>query len=766
MQKMMKRGIAAGLLIALLVTLSAGVMVSCSGSSKLKKIEVEGYRENFFEGDEFETGADFTVWAIDRNGNRTAVQDGYTVKLEATADMNVAGNYLVTVEYEGCKAVYEITVSGADSVLQGLTVKEGSARTAFLLGEEVSFDGIRLIASYVDSKGREIEVTYSDTKKFEVSVTDETGAAVTGALSALGTYTVKIYSGAVSVSYTVTVEEADLNSIRGAVLAAQYGAQFVNAGTVDVTDTVESSLTTNYQFKKGDNYTYIRENLESQGASDRYPMEYHYSVDSDDGRLIAVKLENGVQVTMQPATPAVMGGVPLLLWWNTASTYGVEEAIANFWKIAANDPNGDYTETIDTAARTYSFSFGYLMQRTTGVSGDDYYFVSSVTFTLDEQYAVLSATLTQILYTHTDDYVKDDATGHVTAPASGQFSHKLTIAASQTVGERNAQNPYGKEQTEFRNFTLNYNGADLEDGATIKGNAGSTITIDITGITPESASFTSDRLYYSDGVEKANSVQFLCTGYVVYSDTDSKGNTFLSVTLSAGGEWDLVVSTKHVTKTVHLSVTGKAPTKMTTQIYRSAFRAFEDGNSLTAMIGSDILFRAIPNDYANGAYVATVTSANAANATLTETSVNGVSCYAFRATAAGVYTVTMTSTVAPTVSCTLVITVIAAPDLNTVLNRTYVATDNTGAVYTLTFTLDRNVTVGLGGTLTVLYQPQSGDAITQNMKFTVGENDLTVMLEMAENKDDALGIAVFFGSDGAFKLEDMYSNTYTLTEKN
>lgn len=763
MQTKIKRGFAAGLMIIMLFSLCVTAL-SCSASSKIEKIEAEGYRENFFVGDKFELGADFKLWATYKDGTKSEITEGYTIKQEATTDMNVTGSYSVTIEFSGFKYVYWINVNGVDGILQSLSVKEGSVRTVFLLGEEISFDGIRLNASYVYSDGKEVDITYSSIGQFNVAVTDESGEAVSGILDTLGNFYVKISQGMISTVYTVTVEEADLESIGGAVVAGQYGAKFVNSGTVNDISVISGTMTTEYRFLKGDNYTYIYENLPNSVESDRYPMEYHYSL-NNKGKLSAVKLENGNMVTSSSLISDVMNGVPILLWWNNDTEYGIEAAITNLWNIAKNNPNGDYKEQIDSASRTYSFSFGYLMQRTTGVSDDGYYFESSVEFKLDENYAIISATLTQILYTHTDDYVKDSETGYVTPPASGKYSNKLTVTAEQTVGERTAVNPYGEDATKLQDFTLQFEGQDISDGDTVKGNAGTTISISITELVPETANFNADRLYYSDGKGTADSTLFSCTGYIVYMKTNSNGQNYLVITLSAGGEWDLVLTTKNVKKTIHLSVTGSVPTNLNTQVYQSSFNSFTENKEVTAVVGAEIYFRAVPNDYANGAYTVDMIS-QGEGGKITQATLDAGECWMFTATEAGTYVITMTSSVSSKVSCKLTISVVELPNFDNVLTGSYQTSDNTGGIYTLTFTKTSASSDTVSGTVEITYKPKSGDEITQKMKFTISESDLALMLEMNENKDDALGIELKFNASGEFILEDPYGQICKLVRFN
>lgn len=739
--------------VGVLCFLTALLMALCTacggtGGDEPERIEVSGYRDNFFVGDSFETGSDFKVEAIWADGTRTDVTAEAVVTQEKGMDMNASGDYMITVSFGGKKCVYTVYVSSSEPTLQKLTADVSNAKTAFSLGDTFSTEGLKLVATYRNEQGALSEQTVTSLAGYTVTVTDPNGTPATGGFSDVGTYTVTVAKGEVSTSFEITVG-VDLSTVRGAVLAAIYGRAAVNSGSMSITDTIKGSVTSGFTYAFGDNYTYI-----STGGGER-----HYSLD-ENGTLVPVVLEGGSIIPDATSLPEAMNGVPISLWWHENTEYGIEAAIRNMYDRAADDPNGDYTETVDAANRTYSFSFGYVMERITGVDGDDYFFVNTVTFTLDESCAVVSATLSQTQYINyasqpeAPNYVTDEA-GHATLSATATQSSRVDIAATQTVGERTAVNPYGKDRLTVDSFELMYDGKPLGEEDVIYGNAGMDITIRITNILPETADLTVDALFYSDGIGKAEQTIFVGTGFTAHRNI-GKPN-IINVHLSNGGEWELVLSTEKFTRRVKLSVTGAPPTSLTTEVYRVAFGSFSKGEKVTSMVGSTVYFRANPNLYANDAYTVTVTGGDASAVTLTETEINGVKCWSFTASAAGKYDLLMTSTTAKDVTCQLKLDVVDIPDLGEMLNGVYTVTDTEGNVYRLTFEKETSGET-ISGTLTILYTPADGKAVTQTLKYTANGGDLTLALETVSG--DELGVALKVNSEGKLVLEDRYGVIY------
>ena len=58
--------------------------------------------------------------------------------------MNVAGDYDITVSYNGKKDVYTIYVDEFDPILRKLELDTSEMKKTFTLGDDVAFDGLKL----------------------------------------------------------------------------------------------------------------------------------------------------------------------------------------------------------------------------------------------------------------------------------------------------------------------------------------------------------------------------------------------------------------------------------------------------------------------------------------------------------------------------------------------------------------------------------------------------------------------------------------------
>lgn len=738
--------IRAMLLVAVVTLLTIG-LAACNSEPQLEKIEVEGYREDFFVGDIFETGVDFKVYGIYDDGSRKEITEGYNIKKETGFDMYIVDNYMITVEYGGKKAVYTIYVNEADSELKKLTVDTSGMKKTLALGDSVEFPGIRLNAEYVNSSGREISITYGDLKQFDVSVKDEDGNEIGNVFEAFGTYTVTVSADGVGASFTVEVKDVNLDTIGNAIYAAKYGFQYVNGGTMEKKDTIAGTKSSNYEYLFGDNYTYIKATSVSD-ANGKGVTESYYSLD-EDGKLIAAKFDNGNQSPVTTYVPEAMNGVPVGLWWQAETEYGVEAVISNIYKYGLSNANGDYVETIDEGEKAYSFSYSYRMARTTGVKDDDYFFINKVEFTLGENYAIKTASVTQILYYSGFSTGED---GHTKLDEGASPAYTLEINVTQSTGERTEKNPYGGDALVIKDFNLYWDGDLLGEDDVIYGKAGEELTLRIGDLDPSGASFAFDMLYISDGSSKGEPTIYVGNGFTAY-----RSDNIIHVKLVGGGDWEMVITTNKVTKRVKFSVTGAAPTELTSEVYQSAFNTFTETSKITPMVGVAVYFRAVPNEYANGAYIAELMDQNA-DATLEKAQVNGMECWKLVASKAGTYQVKMTSTENGNVSCILTVTAVEVPDLDAMLNGKYTATDVEDGVYRLTFKQTAGAAV-TSGTVEITYTV-NGETKTENLKFAISDSDLSLILEP---ESTVLGVTIRVNANGKLVLEDRYGMNYILT---
>lgn len=728
-------------------------LVACNGEAE--SLELENYRTDFKIGDEFETGADFAVYAVYKNGKKVNVTEKAEIQKEKGFDMNVAGDYMITVSYGNKKEVYTIFVADFDNILRGITIDSQRAKKEYAFGETISYDGLVITEKYENAQGRLVEKTAS-VEDFTVSIVDKNGRISTDRLTEFGPHSVIFEKNGVSASYTVNVNRADTTDIRNAIELGAYGKQFINGGSSAVYEKVGTGLgrTTDYQYIFGNNYTYVKEDYVDVNYN-RKTREFHYGISSESGLLELVTLENGASQPSYLTAIDAMDGVPYMLWYYSEREYGVESAVKNLYAIAENDPNKDLSVKVDSENLTYEFSFSYLQERN---ANTPYFFENEVKFELYDNYGIKSATVKQTQYTanfSTDSFGKTtlnkDVTGREPSP-----SYIIEITVTQEKGERTALNPYLKENMYCQSFELTLDGKVLEDGAVITAEVNETLYLRISNVLPVTTDFNVDLIYFSDGETTAVSHTILYgTGFsAMRSDAGSK---VITVTAKKGGEWDFIITSENVEKHIIIKVTGEAPTEMTTEVYNGNTNNFAINDTTQVSIGKTIYFRATVNEYANDAYSAIISGGNGENVTLEETTKGGEKCWSFIATAEGTYVITMISDVAPRIKSTLTVTVVDTPDLEEILSGTYTAKDVAGGEYTFTFTPNGETT----GTVSVTYTDANNNVKTET--FTYSASLESSVVELTHVSGDVLGVDLFI-SVGGLELEDRYGAKYALTK--
>lgn len=768
MKKIFKR-----LLIALLaVVLAVGMcaLSACNDGSGVKELTVENARISFKLGDEFEYGDGFAVLAIYADGTKKDVTAEAEIKKESGFDMSVAGDYQITVSYGGRLTSYNIYVNEFDNVLRRVQVDSDQVKTTYNLGERISFDGLKLICTYENAQGILFDETVTSLKDFIVDVKDAAGQShYDGTLSVMGAYTVTVSSGAVKDSYTVTVNNVDASTVGSAIVAAKAfsgevasGRQLVRASFHGNNEFSEFD----YEYEFGDNYTYVKENINEPIS------EYHLGMDGD--KFVSVSLSGGEIDAGNNVSSDMISGAPFALWYASLTAYGAENALAMIYEHALSATNNDLVVTPNEIGREYFFSYSGLENPSGGSNYKDYY-ETRVSFKLGEKYNLESAEIVQDYWENNDGfkgaegYIPSFITDQVTGKTSPNitYSKRTTITVTQTAGARTKKNPYSSDGLTIASFNLAYNGNSLENNGVIETDMRhSVVAVSITDIQPSTASLKYDPVYLSIvGSHLAESDSIYDKGIFAYVSNNS-----IHVRFEHGGEWQLVIRTANLSKTLKFIVTGVEPTKMEAQIYNPDADTFYAESSVSAIVGGKIYFYGKVNEFANAAQSATVTSANNAHASVIEDARGGFTCFAFSATQVGEYTVKITSEVAGNVSCTFTFNVISAPDLVELFKGNYNVKDNAGNIYTVALS-PANTDGGVNGTVVVTMTPAdetTGEPIAAGMQsqtLTYSVNTETYEVTMTAVSGDDLGVILGVGSLGELIIEDRYGYQFTLVEE-
>ncbi len=757
--------------LTFIICLGCVLPVAC-GDESGERLIIEGQKTAFYIGDEFTTGESFKVYLQNGKGEKVDVTAEATVKPESSLDMNALGSYAVTVSYQGKKEVYYIMVNDFNNVLKALKLNTENAKLNYQIGESISYEGLKVTGTYENAQKQEFDEEITSLRSLRFEVVSEYGSAYDDVFTAEGNYTVSVSKGAVSASYTVTVAGVNLSSVQNALSLGNFFKSNVVSGTSTASSYINKGWTNiNYTYRFGDNYTYVKE--DDVG----YISEFHTSMKDD--KIDVVYFYDGSQYESPRKSTEMMEGVFYRPWYfdSDKAAYGIEKLVTDMYDIGKTNPNKDYREGAELSQQQFFFSFGYLYP---GGANRHYYFTVDVEFKLGNSYFIESATVLQKAWFSSDfeenkySHFVTDSEG-VTSPTQESPDFQWRITCQQVAGKRTEKNPFITEDEktgEVQSYQIFYNGKEINDGDTIKfnrGNEGSSghtnqITLTFKNILPEGSDFTTDPLFVTDGTKKKENSHNWFYGDDLYV-FGMGGNTRL-VEARRGGSMKLVFTTAKTTKTIYFDVTGSDPTSLTPRVYNPLTKFETTAAQKTIGVGETVYFSCEPNQYANGAYTAELSSGVTANVTLTPPDADAAAdeiaadptlkYWKFTASAAGTYSVKMTSTVKPTVSTTITFTV-KEIDFAGLLSGTYSVKDNAQNQYSVTFTPESEGATS--GRVAIVYTVKDGEPAETVYAYSVASGKIVLDEKIS---GDELGVTFSATVDKKLMLTDRYSKLYEL----
>ena len=749
--------------VTAIVFASLGLAACNTDTNKLERIRIVTPITEFRVGDEFEFGEDFAVYAVYSDGTEKDVTAEVTYKTEAGFDMNVAGDYQITVSWGGKKEIYTIYVNAFDNILRKIELNTTAVKKEYDLGDKVDLTGLEVTSTYENAQGASVITKTTNLRNFTVTIVGEDGSVVTDIFNGLGEFTVTLSVGNVKSSFKVNVSKVNISTVQGAISAGTAFSGKVVSGTHVIStaqpyaEVPDEHISYKFTYEYGINYTYICE-TENYGKE-----EYHMSMEKNG--FFCVKLVNGKMEAAPSVNEEMINGSPYHMWYHRSFGYGIENALAVLYRAAQECTNNDLEERVDEQNKKFSFKFSGLVF----ISNASDYYETEVSFELADDYSVKHAEYVQKYWEKSNlsnTFVTDES-GH-TSPITN-YNELDREVVDQVTGTRTATNPYSAKDYTIESYDLSYEGRVLGDDGVVDCNTGDSFAITISNIKPSGANFSQDSLFFNyEGnlygfVDSLNFIDF--EGFTAYRS----GNSLL-ITIRNGGVWKLLLKTSQTYKTVTFNVTGKAPTSMTAQIYNSITGKFAAATQKAIGLGGAVYFKGAVNQYANDAQTATVTSPNASSATIEETTQNGVKCFKFSATEGGTYTVTVVSDVAESVKCTFTFTVSEMPDYDSILTGTYTVTDLEGFVYKVEFTPSGKGDTA-NGTVVITKTPttESGELIedqaqTQTLSYSVDAGTLKIVLTHISGVQ--LGVDFLLNEQNKLVIEDQYGKTYELTKVN
>lgn len=597
-------------------------------------------------------------------------------------------------------------------------------------------------------------------------VLSEENYTVTVKREGIKTYT---YKSDTSVSFDVV--ECDSVSQAANVAAANKSA--VASGAVSYTYAGSYTYTDSYTYEYEEGYSHIV-TLSDYGNTDEWFIEDGDEVTcfvSDYGAGFdgAKKNSNGDsgKIDGVALSPYALGD------GYSVKTYGAEGLLSKLYTIATENGNDDLTETVVDG--TYSFSFSWA---NTAASR---YSEISVSFTLadDGSLATLAVeadnydgNYNYTTWTTEPQYEENGETGKYQLKEGATVSSTETISFTQSTTPNEEGNPFDFDAIYIGSLTLTNGDATVTEGDTLEMTAGESLVLGF-GYTPDTANFSLDEItvwkVYNDGVTPDTQLYSYYGDVTASVSTSDQTITFNSTT---AGEYQIKVKTNNVTLSFVISVEAAPLTGLNSKIYlynqSYQAKAWTTAEQATVYAGKPLcLYVEAANAGADGSYTVSVTSDNAANATLTAGTYYYQEGYQFVASAEGTYTVTFVATSNPEITKTVTVTVKATPtdaEMAKVLSGNYEGTvGNRNGTVNVEVAFTPASEGAANGTVTVKAENAYGSLVTDGTDtYTYSYADGTLTTTKTEGNGN--GVQLRLSED--YQLEayfESYGSTYSAT---
>ena len=637
------------LLSYLFLLVAVIVLASCEAVVSVSSLQVSGQKEEFVLGEEFSTG-EMTVIAVYTNGNEEDVTS--KVKVTPSTDMSAAGNFTVEVYFEGCTAEYNIRIEQPQFV--SLEVKHELANKVYLVGQELSTEGVEVVAHYTNSITGETQETVEN---YELVVKNAAGEVVKGAFEAVGTYTVAISFGGKTESYEVEVSN-NFASVEAAIAAGVANAGKVISGSLTKTTSWSEPTVTEYAF--GENYfTY----------GDEYGT-YHYSLTEDESVIGAYESDGYVQ--SYGGDVEIMQGLNEWVLYYTYNLYGAEGFVQSLYNIGV-EAGCAISESVSEGVYSYSYNFTLSEEDWEG-NVSYYYYNVAVSFKLGNGAEFSEVVYTQSQYYEDQVVVAEDGSWTVVEGVVSENVMGYTFV--QEAGERTAENPYAPEKVLYESFDL----VDAEGNLAASEyttNVGESVQVYIGNTVPETALSEFNEFIIE-------SVDGYIYGYVY--------NGVANITVYSAGTVNVTISTGSIVKEITIVAIQPDPEGIDTYVFEEVEGwwgpQLEQVYATSAEVETGEVLYVIAEVYPSAASqaISYAIKDNLEGATLVESSSWDVpmGTYEFVATVAGTYVIEVASIDKPEVTAEMTIVVTESTKEPVTLDGTWTASftnPRTGMTY-------------------------------------------------------------------------------------
>lgn len=720
-------------------------------------ISVTGQNTVYGIGDSIAPGASARV-AINYSDG-TSSDSTATAKFDFSAvDASKAGKYTVKVTCQGKETSYEVEVK--EYVFTGIEADTSKADLNYHLYTVYNFDDVVISALYKHPVTNEVTKKVLNNADVAFKVTDSNNTEIGTQFPAIGDYKVEVSYNDAKCNFTVKCVPVDAKTIAEAMEVASKTESSIASGSAVYESTYvvgdEPQIhTDSYDYVYGNSFVKVKKENSYNGEK----RNLYYSLKSNgEPFVVAVDLDENGDETGDPYIPTDLEFnpkaidaqyLPLNIFKDGTKYNGVYNTINALYKElegVVGDPYQELGECshLDNAT---GFKFGY--NRLRSAYNRWYYEKVTVEFTLTEAGAINKA------YIKIDKYISKEnpAYGETDYEAGTALPSDLPIEIKEKQDEAGLtkkyfvfkdgadttpsdstnwkfnqesgvkasddENPYLASKitvSDFKIFDADNKelndgdsiSLDLDNGNSIKdeGNHRFELTFSIGNVLPETANINLDAIDVEvSGVGKdGHIVGDFDPAYATISNYDGS----ITLRFNRPGDYDVTFKTSSVTKTIHYSVDYEAPLTIEGTVHNGEKNSSFSPESSFAMYKSNKIYIGAnigDNNGGNGdafepGFTAVVdkTTANLEKTTL---SVNGkdVECYAFTATEAGDYVVTLTGAKPDSdraaATTTVTISVADNPTLASILakyDNKYEAVVSEDEIYSLEFT-DNKFTV-------------------------------------------------------------------------
>lgn len=720
-------------------------------------ISVTGQNIVYGIGDSIAPGASARV-AINYSDG-TSSDSTATAKFDFSAvDASKAGKYTVKVTCQGKETSYEVEVK--EYVFTGIEADTSKADLNYHLYTVYNFDDVVISALYKHPVTNEVTKKVLNNADVAFKVTDSNNTEIGTQFPAIGDYKVEVSYNDAKCNFTVKCVPVDAKTIAEAMEVASKTESSIASGSAVYESTYvvgdEPQIhTDSYDYVYGNSFVKVKKENSYNGEK----RNLYYSLKSNgEPFVVAVDLDENGDETGDPYIPTDLEFnpkaidaqyLPLNIFKDGTKYNGLYNTINALYKElegVVGDPYQELGECshLDNAT---GFKFGY--NRLRSAYNRWYYEKVTVEFTLTEAGAINKA------YIKIDKYISKEnpAYGETDYEAGTALPSDLPIEIKEKQDEAGLtkkyfvfkdgadttpsdstnwkfnqesgvkasddENPYLASKitvSDFKIFDADNKelndgdsiSLDLDNGNSIKdeGNHRFELTFSIGNVLPETANINLDAIDVEvSGVGKdGHIVGDFDPAYATISNYDGS----ITLRFNRPGDYDVTFKTSSVTKTIHYSVDYEAPLTIEGTVHNGEKNSSFSPESSFAMYKSNKIYIGAnigDNNGGNGdafepGFTAVVdkTTANLEKTTL---SVNGkdVECYAFTATEAGDYVITLTGATPDSdraaATTTVTISVADNPTLASILakyDNKYEAVVSEDEIYSLEFT-DNKFTV-------------------------------------------------------------------------